>query len=274
MRVFKILLIVIFTLVLCLFAAVQVKERLFTDKTRPVISCDNDVLVITVDEAEDQKKLLEGVTATDNVDGDLTDKVMVGSISKLVSEDTAKITYVVFDSSSNMGTFTRSIRYSDYHRPRFSLKVPLVFAVGEDISLTGRLSAEDSIDGDLTDSIRVSAFDVSTATPGSYFVTVRVMNNLGVLSSLTLPVQVVETGDYLPEIVLKDWLIYLKTGDSFDPGSYLTSVSDPVDPAAKTEAVSIKNEVDTSVAGTYSVTYSYRNGNGPMAKAILTVVVE
>lgn len=272
MRFFKILLIVVFIVTLCLFVGVQVRDRLFTDTTRPVISCESDVLEVSV--SADNEALLQGVTARDNVDGDLTGKVMVGSISKLMTADTAKITYVVFDSSSNMGTLTRSIRYTDYSRPRFALTAPLSYTVGKEIKLTGRLHAEDTIDGDLSESIQISAFDVSTSVAGSYFVTVRVMNSLGDMTSLSLPILVEEAGEDVPRITLKEWLVYLKKGEQFNPRAYIAGLRDPAAPGAKVELITTDGAVDTATEGTYNVTYTYRNGNGVRAKAMLTVVVE
>ena len=87
-------------LTVILFASVKIKDAM-TDDTPPVIYAATDLLEISVTDGED--KLLHGMTATDRQDGDLTDKLMVAGVSQLITEDTAKITYVVF------GLFSRYI---------------------------------------------------------------------------------------------------------------------------------------------------------------------
>ena len=59
------------------------------------------------------------VSAYDNQDGDLTSGIVIGGISKLISDNTAKITYMVFDSDNNMARMTRLVKYTDYKKPYF-----------------------------------------------------------------------------------------------------------------------------------------------------------
>ena len=80
------------------------------------------MLEVSVDAGEEE--LLQGISAWDNRDGDLTSEIMVDHISTLVSDNTAKITYVVFDRSDNASKLTRTIAYTDYETPKFSLTQP------------------------------------------------------------------------------------------------------------------------------------------------------
>ena len=54
------------------------------------------------------------------------ENIILGGISQLISEDTAKVTLLVFDSDNNMGMCTRYIRYRDYSRPHFEIISPLI----------------------------------------------------------------------------------------------------------------------------------------------------
>ena len=85
------------------------------DDVPPVLTCTEGVLEVSV--SASQEELLQGVTAWDNRDGDLTSEIMIDHISTLIGANTAKITYVVFDSSDRVAKLTRTIAYTDYEAP-------------------------------------------------------------------------------------------------------------------------------------------------------------
>ncbi|MFR8335181.1 MAG: tyrosine-protein phosphatase [Oscillospiraceae bacterium] len=70
------------------------------DDVPPVLTCTEGVLEVSV--SASQEELPSGVTAWDNRDGDLTSEIMIDHISTLIGANTAKITYVVFDSSDRV----------------------------------------------------------------------------------------------------------------------------------------------------------------------------
>ena len=67
---------------------------------------------ISYSPGDDETKLLEGVTSSDNKDGDLSDKVFIEKIVPAIDGATATVTYVVVDSSNNVAKVTRIIGYS------------------------------------------------------------------------------------------------------------------------------------------------------------------
>ena len=71
---------VLFATVLVAFIIFSVIDRLTTDHTIPVITLETEELEISVKDKRDV--LLRGVTAYDKKDGDITDKVLVESVSK------------------------------------------------------------------------------------------------------------------------------------------------------------------------------------------------
>lgn len=259
MRTVKIILIVIFAVTASVFCAGQIRERFFVHDTAPVLSCPDEILEVSVSDGEDV--FLRGVSASDAEDGDLTKDVVVGGISKLISAECAKVTLHVFDSDSNMATLTRKIRYTDYSRPRFKINSPLVYTLGETITLGDRLGATCVIDGDISDSIRISSVDVSSQLAGVYSITVQVTNSLGDTSQLKLPLTLLENGKKR-DVELSSELIYLRVGDTFDPAEHVAS----------TENVTVHGEVDTLEPGVYYVSYLAEDGSE--SKAVLTVVVE
>ena len=201
----------------------------------------------------------------------LTGKILLRGVSKLVSNDTAKVSYIVFDSDGNAATISRMVRYTDYEKPHFTLEKPLIYTENQDIMLFDRLTARDTIDGDITDSIRVSALS-STADPEIQTVSVQVTNSMGDTAQLQLPVVTYSGVVVRPEIQLSQQLVYIKAGEAFYPGSYVRGIDTPIG-AGDVERLQITNTVDTSTPGTYYVYYRYPY-SVTVALSILTVVVE
>lgn len=82
------------------------------------ISKDTESPVITLPEAEitymagsDQSILLAGVTAYDEEDGDLSDKVRIYDIAILADGVRAQVTYAVYDDSYNLGKASCIVNY-------------------------------------------------------------------------------------------------------------------------------------------------------------------
>lgn len=261
---------ILFALAAILFAGVKIKDAV-TDDTPPLIHAATDLLEISVKDGED--KLLHGMTATDKQDGDLTNKLMIAGISQLINEDTAKVTYVVFDSDGNMHSFVRKVRYTDYRLPHFRLTAPIVCEPGQSTTLTDKLFASDVIDGDLSDSIRITAYHVNWTTEGQYTITVSTTNSMGDTATVTLPVTIEKTDVSRPTVTLTEYLIYLSKGDTFEPAAYLAAAtSDGATPLSFSE-ITVQSDVDTAKEGIYSVTYTYTAASGKTGTATLTVVV-
>ena len=79
------------------------------DRTAPEIKVDQSEK-IAYTEGEDYGKLLEGVTAQDNKDGDLTSEVFVEKVVP-VSKKKAVVYYGVTDKAKNVGTASREVTY-------------------------------------------------------------------------------------------------------------------------------------------------------------------
>ena len=79
------------------------------DRTAPEIKVDQSKK-IAYTEGEDYGKLLEGVTAQDEKDGDLTSEVFVEKVVP-VSKKKAAVYYGVTDKAKNVGTASREVTY-------------------------------------------------------------------------------------------------------------------------------------------------------------------
>ena len=250
MRILQRITIGAFLIVLLAFVGTKIYTTLAVDRVPPTITSESDIIEVQVGASE--RALLKGISAADDKDGDVTDQIMIKGVSQLIGADTAKVTYIAFDSSNNMATYQRTVRYTDYERPRFSLSKPLTFPMGTSIQLLDMLTASDVLDGDISDSIRVTTQNVDSGTAGTYSVTVQATNSLGDVESLPLKVVIRNGAASFVPLVLSEYIVYLDMGDSYRPNSYITT------PSAVGE-VEIDSHVDTQTPGIYDVSYTYQN---------------
>lgn len=271
-RTVRITLIIVFVIVAILFTAFMVYQYTHEDISPPVITMDYDSIEVGVNATE--KDLCAGLHAYDNIDGDISDQISVYKVSQLISLNEATITYVVFDNASNSTFCTRTIKYTDYHKPKFAISEPLIYRVGDEIRLDA-VTASDSIDGDITNRITYDA-SVSTATPGYYPMLMQVVNSAGDAASLTVTVIVDNGSAALPSIRLSDYLLYVDAGTELDFRSFIKSVKDPRTPnKIPVSKVDCSTEnVDLSTPGVYEAYYYYTGISGDTATVILTIVVE
>lgn len=268
MKIMKITLIVLLALTAGLFGFDRIRQNVTGAGEGPSIQCDGDILEISV--LQPESDLLAGVTASDPQDGDLTDRILVGSVSKLIGNDTAKVTYLVFDSDNNSASRVRWIRYTDYRKPTLEVTAPLNFAAVSSGTIVKNLKATDVLDGDLSKSIRISVLS-TTGRPNVYAVTAQVTNSMGDTALVQLPVIVEEYAAARPVVTLTEQLVYLSAGSGFDARSFLAS-AECAGRSVPLEDVTVEGTVDTDTPGNYWVYYSY-TADGLTGLAILTVVI-
>ena len=251
----------------------QAKQR--EDSSGPEIHMEDDVIAVSV--KDEESVLLNGITAHDRKDGDVTESIAVENISGFVSGNRRTVTYVAFDSDNHVARVTRSVAYDDYTEPRYHLTQPLQFPVNTKELMTG-LTVKDCIDGDITSSVKfLPQGEFSVETPGTYQVEFRAINSAGDVAILNAPVVIYEPGSNRgPQITLSDYLVYISKGAAFHPEDYLETIklnrvydivqgegNYDMDPQPEEERIvvgsnhiDIDNRVNPNVPGTYTVTYS------------------
>ena len=141
MRVFQMIMAVLFCAALTFYLWVAVPRVQAQDTSMPVL-----------------------LHAEDAHDGDLTDEICIAGMSALLDGDRRRIKYVVFDADCHAATLTRTVRYTDYNPPRFALNVPSTYRTGEMPALLAQITAEDVMDGDVSDRIRLFTEDTVSYT--------------------------------------------------------------------------------------------------------------
>ncbi|SDA27736.1 Ig-like domain (group 3) [Ruminococcus sp. YE71] len=273
MRYLRIGVVLLFIAALALYVLTLINE-LKRDHTPPVINSVSDVVELSV--KDDESKLLEGLTASDDVDGDLTDNIILSNLSHFTEKGVCKANYVVFDKAHNSAFYTRTVRYTDYTSPRFEIDQPLSYRLGSNVRFADSVRAVDSIDGDITQSIKIASANISNFSEGVYPVRLEVTNRFGDKATADIMV-VVSAREYQQTLALKDYIVYIKKDSEFDPFKEITGTTavDGDGNKAQLKDIQINGSVDTSTPGCYSLVYSYKKKEVfGSSEVFLTIVVE
>lgn len=275
MRIIKPLIIVVFLSVSILFSVNYYKEKTAQNNSVPTIEFGKSLIEVSI--KDDEEILLKDVIAKDAEDGDITNNIVIESISKFVDkkEHISNITYAVSDSDNNVVKKTRQVKYKDYQKPRFTLSQPLCFDVGSEVNVTDVLGTVDDVDGDISDKVKILSSIASTRVAGSYVITAQVTNSLGATSKIKATVTIRPENNLSPIIKLKKNIVYLKVGDRFDSGKYIDSVTDNDGSKMSNDLVKVvKSSVDTEKAGSYTVEYAVNYEQENEGVTYLVVIVE
>ena len=160
---------------------IHVVAATVVDTTIPVITLtggDVDVVVGTA-------YIDAGATAHDNIDGDITSNIVtVGNTIDTSAEGTHTITYNVNDAAKNKAIQVKRtvhvVAAPDIEAPVITLKgdSPLQIIKGNAYTEYGA-SAEDDVDGNLTDKVKINTTQVNISVEGNYTVTYTVSDKAG-----------------------------------------------------------------------------------------------
>ena len=246
---------------LAVFVGYRQYDAIKSDVGAPEISI-NDTQTLQISVQTPKAALLQGVTAVDRHDGDVSDKLVVESMHLMDADGLIEVGYAVTDKSGNVAKATRMVQYTDYESPKFSLSAPLIYKVYEDFDIMRSVFAQDVVDGDIQHRIRATALgEESIMSQGVHEVHFQVSNSLGDISEIILPVEVIETGTYAADLTLTDYLVYLPQGAIFRPEEYLDEF------IYRAESTSLRNglphnffievtgAVQTQTPGVYHIEY-------------------
>ena len=218
------------------------------------------------------------VTAEDEEDGDITDKIEILKNDVNVNEPGIyDVTYKVTDTQGASYTTTIKVtvnpKAADLNACPVIKATDKVLTVGDTFDERADVTAEDEEDGDITDKIEVLKNEVDTTKPGKYEVTYKVTDSGGASYVKTIKVTVnpkMEPLNAAPIIKAEDKT--LTVGDTFDERADVTA-TDAEDGNLTDKIEVLKNEVDTTKAGKYEVTYKVTDSKGASYTKSITVTV-
>ena len=207
--------------------------------------------------------LMDGVSAHDVEDGDLTNKVVYGSTVDVNTEGTYQVTYQVTDSAGHKTSATRDVVVTN--------DAPVIHVSGKNQTEVGHafdplqgVTADDYQDGDLTTEIKVAG-DVDTSKLGDYELIYTVTDKNGAVTTLKRSVTVFATA---PTLDVSKVPTELKVGDQFNPKANVTAVSPYGD-----VIVAVDGSVDTSKPGSYELAYTATDKFGQKTVKEVTINV-
>lgn len=270
MKVLRIAVSLLFVLTTAIFCYLLVTEKMEKDDTIPVITIKEEVLEVAINATRND--LLKGVTAYDEKDKDLTDKVIVESISDFIAPGYCRVTYAVCDSDNRVATATRKIYYKGYTSPKFKISKSLCYSLYERLDISKAITAEDCIEGDISDNIIISSDDYTGSIEGVFNIQATVTNSKGDTSTITVPLIVEDLSLSAPKIELKEYLIYAKPNAELNFEEYIVSATDSKDKDI-TDSVTFETNIDTSKEGTYTVHYYVTDSKDVEGHSVLTVII-
>lgn len=291
--------IILFITSVIIFGIFLYKEWVLEDQTGPVFNVNDNTFMISV--KDDESALLNGITASDAKDGDVTGSIIVEAVSPFTGTGRRIVNYAAFDSDNHVTHAQRELAYSDYTAPRFSLSKPLAFPLNSTNLLEG-VRAEDCIDGDITGNIKMmSEEEIDASHVGEYRARLKVSNSAGGVSYLPVIIEIYDSSVQYrrPQISLTNYIVYVDKGSYFDEEEYIDKVTieskdyslvdedgtygakylrnDEVDNTIDYSYIEIDSNVDTDVTGYYEVNYSIEDtesGTGTGTARLYVVITE
>ena len=277
------LLSVLLAAAIALFGVYLFMTDLTKDTTAPVITVDEGILEISVEDPGEV--LMTGVTALDDRDGDVTATMLVESVYGISDDNVTTVTYAAFDRAGNVSKIQREVRYTDYREPRFELFHSLCFPKKTGFDLLEYVGASDVLEGDIRRRVRATLVSDTRNIDeiGTHVVRFQVTNSMGDTVVEELPVEIYNPEWYTADVVLDEYLIYLKQGDVFRAADHLRKFVVPGEEIDISRGVpndiysDIRNNVNTRVPGVYTVEYTLTktiNQESFSGRAVLVVIVQ
>ena len=187
-------------------SSVVVNPKMTTLNKIPVINAQDRI--VQLGEKFDP---LEGVTATDEEDGDLTKSIKV--IRNDVDTKVAGDYTVVFSVTDKQGATAIHEMLVVVNQPPVIHAEDKVITVGDEFKELEGVTATDDEQGDITE-IEVVENNVKTDTPGEYTVTYKVVDKLGGVATKTIKVTVKEKVTLVENVVINNRVNNLYIGSN------------------------------------------------------------
>ncbi|OCA84613.1 hypothetical protein A8L44_09430 [Bacillus sp. FJAT-27986] len=234
------------------------------DNVKPVITGVKDIQL----HVGETINILEGISATDNNDGNLTSKIKIEGSVNFKKAGTYMLTYSVTDQSGNITSISRKITVIDNVNPVLLGVQDIAIPFGEKFDPLAGISASDNSDGDLSSSIRVNG-SVNINKAGSYALTYSVSDQSGNTVSNNRIVTVV---DNIKPVIsgASDITIGLYTEFNLLDGINVSDIND----GDLTSYITTDGSVDTQIEGQYPVTYKVSDAAGNIAVVTRIITVQ
>ena len=196
--------------------------------------------------------VLSGVTAKDNVDGNITKKIKVSGSVNVKKTGTYKLTYTVSDKAKNKRIITRSVKVKkDTMKPSILGATNKTIYIGSSFNNLTGIVAKDNADGIITKNIKVSG-KVNTKKTGTYKLIYTVADKAKNKTTVTRTI-IVKKDTTKPVISgASNKKIYVNSSFNALTGVF---AKDNVD-GNITKNIKVSGKVNTKKTGIYKLTYT------------------
>ena len=254
-------LLIVATVCLVVFLGYDIFKQ---DKEPPVINIPTEEIEVSVKDKDDV--LLEGVTAKDNRDGDVSDSVVIEKISSTTEEGYRIITYAAIDRYGNVGRTERKLTYNDYKPPVIYLTNDMRFQFENyNANPVDNIKVESELDGDLTKKVKINfTDDTDVWENGTINAQLSVTDSTGTTAKLPVKIDIYD-GKTEGDLELSQYIVYLEADSEFSPMKYYND-------DYPSEEIKVESNVDMKNQGVYDVVYTLDMEKNTK-KARLVVVV-
>ncbi|MDO5346531.1 MAG: DUF5011 domain-containing protein [Lachnospiraceae bacterium] len=238
-------------IVLCLgLGGAAVYQKMNSDHRFPEISIAGD---ITYQDGMSEEELLQGVTAWDEQDGDVSDSLVVETVITNTADHTTVIYYAARDKENNV---SRASRTAKYQSPELAAQTE------------GESEAEDASNGETSASSRPEVgLGVGLESGTTYRFSGQETEEESESETETEPEsesEEMEPGQ--PVLRLSSLSATMKAGEIFNPLSYVASIEDDYDNSYELwRNIQVEGEYDTEKPGRYELTYYVVDSSGNMS---------
>ncbi|WP_412966704.1 immunoglobulin-like domain-containing protein [Fredinandcohnia sp. 179-A 10B2 NHS] len=240
------------------------KERdiIVVDEEAPVFQGVTDT---TIGYGRDWNSM-QGVSAIDNLDGDVTSDITVTGTVDTLKVGEHVLTYSVEDRSGNIATAERVITVIDDIFPVITGIEDVEIGVNDSFDPLAGVTAHDNVDGEIP-YIEVLG-KVNVSVPGTYTLRYTVVDNAGNMTSLERAVTVADKG--APVLIgVDDVVIPMRSSFNVMEGVTATDNFD----GDLTSEVLVSGKVDTNVDGKYFITYTVTDSSDNTTFKTRTITV-
>lgn len=248
--------------------------KLSSDGQGPVISCGEDLFY---QRGMTQEELLSGVTAVDEADGDVTESLVVESVTENEEKSQAIVVYVARDSKNNITKVRRVLPYSG-KKDQESKKETETQKTGfgaEAGAETGTGTKSETGDETGTETQTETGIGTGTETKSE----IGAETGTGTQTETGIETETESESEELnpgaPIITLTEKQVEIKKGESFNPLEYVAAVVDDYDDKYSLwRDIQISGEYDVNETGKYELYFFVVDSAGNTsnrAKLVLTV---
>lgn len=214
------------------------------------------------------------VTATDNVDGNITSKITISGKVNVNEAGIYKLQYTAKDKTGNKTTVTRTITVKkDMTKPQITGAGDKIMNYGTSFDPKSGVKATDNIDGTITSKMTITG-SVNVRKVGTYKLVYSIKDKTNNKTTVTRKINVVDkVKPTLTGSGLNDRTFAIGIYDNFPPLSGGITAYDNAD-GNLTSEIKVEGEVNVDKAGTYTLIYSVtdKSGNKTIAERKVTVI--